>query len=182
MTGMDEDCRDEQRARRIVVGVSGSLGSLAALHRAVDEARRTEAEVLAVLAWLPQGGEHGYRLAPCPPLLAAWEDAAVARLGEALDEAFGCVPAGVRLSAQVVRGDTGPALVHTADRPDDLLVVGAGSGSLLRRGLRPSVTAYCVKRAACPVLAVPKPTLQRELEAFHRRNVWHLPTALAPGH
>ncbi|WP_457033341.1 universal stress protein [Kitasatospora sp. P5_F3] len=171
---------DQHRARRIVVGVSGSLGSLAALHRAVEEGRRTDREVLAVLAWLPQGGEQGYRLAPCPPLLAAWRDCAEARLTEALDGAFGGAPADVRLSAHVVRGDTGPVLVHAADRPDDLLVLGAGSGSWLRRGLRPSVTAYCVKRAACPTLVVPQPTLQRELEALHRRNLWHLPSAPAP--
>jgi tRNA(Ile)-lysidine synthase TilS/MesJ len=50
---------DESGTRRIVVGVSGSLGSLAALHRAVDQARRTGAEVLAVLAW-----DHGLRHAP----------------------------------------------------------------------------------------------------------------------
>ena len=36
-------------AGRIVVGVSGSLGSLAALHHTVAEARRTDAEVLVVL-------------------------------------------------------------------------------------------------------------------------------------
>ncbi|MER5864963.1 universal stress protein [Kitasatospora sp. NPDC002040] len=170
---------DQQRAGRIVVGVSGTLGSLAALHRAVAEARRTDREVLAVLAWLPQGGEHGYRLAPCPPLLAAWRDCAEARLTEALDAAFGGAHADARLTAYVVRGDTGPVLVGTADRPDDLLVIGAGSGSWLRRGLQPSVTAYCVKRAACPTLVVPKPVLQQELETLHRRNPWHLPTAPA---
>lgn len=134
---MDGYSTDGQRADRIVVGVSGSLGSLAALHRAVDEGRRTDREVLAVLAWLPQGGEHGYRLAPCPPLLAAWQECAEARLTEALEAAFGGAPAGVRLAAQVVRGDTGPALVHTADQPGDLLVLGAGGGSWLRRGCGP---------------------------------------------
>ncbi|MFC9330173.1 universal stress protein [Kitasatospora sp. NPDC057015] len=180
MTDLDGVGRDERRPGRIVVGVSGSLGSLAALHRAVAEARGTGAELLAVLAWTPPGGEHGYRLAPCPPLLATWEETAAGRLREALDEAFGGAPAGVRLCAQVIRGDGGAALVHTADRPGDLLVVGAGGGSLLRRGLRPSVTAHCVRHASCPVLAVPRPSLHRELEAFHRRNVWHLPTTPAP--
>ncbi|GAA4991114.1 universal stress protein [Kitasatospora paranensis] len=182
MTGIDEGHHDGRRTRRIVVGVSGSLGSLAALHRAVDEARRTDAEVLAVLAWLPQGGEHLYRRAPCPPLLTAWQESAAARLGQALQEAFGGAPAGVPLRARVVRGDAGLVLVRAADRSDDLLAVGAGSGGLLRRGLRPSVTTHCVKHAACPVLAVPKPALQKELEAFHRRNVWHLPGTPAAIH
>ncbi|WP_051811966.1 universal stress protein [Kitasatospora sp. MBT63] len=159
--------------RRIVVGVGGSLGSLAALHRAVAEAARTDAEVLAVLAWAPQGGEHGYRLAPCPPLLSLWRDAAAHRLAQALDDAFGGMPAGVRLTAEAVRGDTGGVLVRTADRAGDLLVVGAGGG-LLHRGLRPSVTAYCVRRALCPVLTVPRPALQQDLAELHRRGRRHL--------
>ncbi|MER8182319.1 universal stress protein [Kitasatospora sp. NPDC094015] len=174
--------------RRIVVGVSGTLGSLTALHRAVAEAARTEAagtpaEVLAVLAWLPQGGEHGYRLAPCPPLLQHWREVAVARLTEALEAAFGgpsgdhgpgvLRPGGVRLTAEAVRGDAGEVLVRTADRPGDLLVVGVGGG-LLRRGLRPSVAGYCVRRAGCPVLAVPRPALQYDLAELHRRSRRHL--------
>ncbi|WP_371494903.1 universal stress protein [Kitasatospora sp. NBC_00374] len=104
------------------------------------------------------------------------------RLEKALDDAFGGTPTGVRLSSEVVRGESGGALVSSADRPDDLLVVGAGGGSPIRRALRPSVTAYCVNHAACPVLAVPKPTLQRELEAFRRRRVWHLPAVPVEGH
>ncbi|MFD0275670.1 universal stress protein [Kitasatospora sp. NPDC127111] len=153
---------------RIVVGVSGSLGSLAALHHAVAEARRTDAEVLAVHCWTPPGGEFGYRRSPCPPLLAACRDAAATRLRQALDEAFGGAHAGVRLHCQIVRGETGEALVRSADRPGDLLVLGAGGRGPLARLLRPSVTAYCVRRATCPVLAVPRPPLQRELEALER--------------
>ncbi|MER6398295.1 universal stress protein [Kitasatospora sp. NPDC001603] len=137
---------------RLVVGVSGSLGSL------------------AVLCWTPAGGEFGYRRSPCPPLLSACRDAAVARLRQALDEAFGGCPAGVRLRCQAVRGETGRALVRSADRPGDQLVLGAGGRGALARALRPSVTAYCVRHAACPVLAVPRPPLQRDLEALERHH------------
>ncbi|MGW4649104.1 universal stress protein [Kitasatospora sp. NPDC004289] len=173
--------RETRRPRRIVVGVSGSLGSLAALHRAVAEARWTGSELLAVLAWLPQGGEAGYRRAPCPPLLTVWEESATARLAEALEAAFGDGgPVGVRLRSCVVRGETARALALFADRPDDLVVVGAGSGSLLRRGLRASVPAECLKRAVCPVLAVPRPSLQRELEGRSWRHLWHLPVGAVP--
>ncbi|MER7188143.1 universal stress protein, partial [Streptomyces hyaluromycini] len=38
---------------RVVVGVSGSLGSVTALRRAVAEARRRQAELWPVLAWEP---------------------------------------------------------------------------------------------------------------------------------
>ncbi|MEU9041604.1 MULTISPECIES: universal stress protein [unclassified Kitasatospora] len=172
-------------APRVLVGVSGSLGSLAALHRGVAEARARGAELLPVLAWEPPGGEHGYRRSPCPPLLAAVREAAEQRLHEALDSAFGGADPGVPLRPVVIRGETGPALVHLADRPGDLLVLGQ-SGGLLRRRLRRPVSAYCVRAAGCPVLTVPVPELLaelRELEAIHRRSRRsrrHLPVGPAP--
>lgn len=58
-----------ERRRRVVAGVSGSPGSLAALRRAADEARRgAEAELLVVLAWEPPGGDltHGRSIRPLP--------------------------------------------------------------------------------------------------------------------
>ncbi|MCG6494395.1 universal stress protein [Kitasatospora sp. A2-31] len=161
--------KDERPRGRVVVGVSGSLGSLAALHRAVAEARRTRAELVPVLAWEPPGGEYGYRRSPCPPLLAAVREAAAQRLRDALDAAFACGDPNVPVHPLVVRGETGPALVQTADRPDDLLVVGP-SGGLLRRRLQGSVTAYCQRKAGCSVLAVPRPELLQSLEALHRRR------------
>jgi len=179
---MDENHRDGRTAqRRVVVGLSGSLGSLAALHRGVAEARRAGAELVAVLAWEPPGGEFGYRRSPCPPLLAAVQEAAVARLGTALDEAFGGGDPGVPFRSLVIRGEAGRALVHAAGHPGDLLVLGAAGGPL-HRGLRRSVPAYCARKAACPVLVVPRPALQLELEALHRRNLWHLPTEPLPVH
>ncbi|MEV7929286.1 universal stress protein [Kitasatospora sp. NPDC088779] len=169
ISGADEAAERAGRAGRIVVGVSGSLGSLAALHHAVAEAHRTDAEVLALLCWTSPGEEIGYRRTPCPAAITAGRDAAVARLRQALDEAFAGRYAGVRLRCQAVRGDTGHTLVRFADHPDDLLVLGAGSSrGCLSRALRPSVTAYCVRHASCPVLAVPRPPLQRDLEAMER--------------
>ncbi|MFE2410231.1 universal stress protein [Kitasatospora sp. NPDC059408] len=170
---------DDCGTTRVVVGVSGSLGSLAALHRAAAEARRTGAALVPVLAWEPPGGELGYRRSPCPPLLTAARDAADQRLRDALDAAFAGADPGVPVHPVVVRGETGPALVHIADRPDDLLVLGHG-GNLLRRGFRRSVASHCLREAACPVLTVPAPPLQRELEALHRRTRWHLPIGHVP--
>ncbi|MFD8705994.1 universal stress protein [Kitasatospora sp. NPDC059648] len=141
-------------APRVVVGVSGSPGSLAALHRGAAEARERGAELWPVLAWEPPGGEHGYRCSPCPPLLAVVREAAERRLDEALDAAFGGVAPGVPVRPVVIRGETGPALLHVADRPDDLLVLGR-SGGPLRRGLRRPVPPYCARRAGCAVLTVP---------------------------
>ena len=57
---------------RVVVGVSGSLGNLAALHAGVAEARRRGLPLVAVHAWSPIGGELAYCRAPCAALLRVW--------------------------------------------------------------------------------------------------------------
>jgi nucleotide-binding universal stress UspA family protein len=140
---------------RVVVGVSGSLGSLAALRCAVEQARCMKRGLVAVLAWIPPGGEVNYRSAPCPPLAKVWEECACGRLRTAFEEALGGYPADLRVRPVVVRGDVGPALCEVADRPDDLLVVGAGRRGHLTRLVHGHVGRYVLAHAGCPVLAVP---------------------------
>lgn len=165
--------------RRVVVGVSGSLGSLAALHRAAAEARRSDAALVVVHAWEPAGGEFAYRRRPCPTLLRAEQDQARTRLLTAMDNAFGGAPAGLPVHALIARGPAARSLVHVADREDDLLVVGAGHPGRLRRLLSPSVARRCVRDAACPVLTVPRPSLQDLFENVRRRNARQLPLRAA---
>ena len=161
--------------RRVVVGVSGSPSSLAALRTAVDEARRGSAELLAALAWTPVGGETGYRRAPCPDLLKLWERQACARLRNSFDEAFGGFPAGLVVRPMVIRAEAGRALVDIADRPDDLLVVGAGERGLFARITHGSVSRFCVAHAGCPVLAVPPPALLAQVPLRERHRLPVLP-------
>jgi nucleotide-binding universal stress UspA family protein len=157
-----------------VAGVSGSPGSLTALHRAAAEARARAAELWVVLAWQPPGGGLAGRGACADPAFTECRAAAVTRLREALDAAFGAGGPGVDLAGQTVRATPGAALVDVA-RAEDLLVVGAGA----RRGplgaLRPSVARYCLAHARCPVLTVPPSPLEAALATAHRRNAWHLP-------
>ncbi|MFD4601166.1 universal stress protein [Streptomyces sp. NPDC058464] len=160
---------------RVVVGVSGSLGSVTALCRAAAEARRREAELWPVLAWEPPGGELAARRSPVPPpLVTEWQQTARERLLDVLDQVFGDARPDLVLHGTVVRATPGLALVETADREDDILVVGAG-----RRGWhRPfsgRVTRYCLTHAHCPVLAIPPSPLEDTLASAHRRNSWHLP-------
>ncbi|MFF1838631.1 universal stress protein [Streptomyces sp. NPDC058231] len=164
---------DAAETGRVVAGVSGSLGSLTALHRAAAEAHRTHGELWAVLAWEPPGGESGARHTLFPAQLDTWRTAAAGQLLEALDAAFGPAGPGVPLRRQVARGSAARVLVETADRCDDVLVVGAGHRGLLRP-LFPSVARYCVAHARCPVLTVPPSPLERDWELAHRRNVWGL--------
>ncbi|WP_046731393.1 universal stress protein [Streptomyces humi] len=162
-------------AVRVVVGVSGSMGSLAALGRAADEARRRGAELWPVLAWEPPGGELAARRSPAAAVMVGeWERLARERLLKALGDVFGSTAPAVPGQALVVRGAPGRSLVRIADREDDLLVVGAGRRSRLHRVLRPSVGRCCLAHATCTVLAVPPSPLQAELAALHRRNTWRL--------
>jgi len=140
------------------------------LRAGVAEARSAGAELLAVLAWAPAGGEIAYIRAPCPLLLRLWEQAACERLRDAFDNAFGCMPDGVPVRQVVVRGQPGPALVELASQRDDLLVVGYGGRSRLGYAVHGAVTRYCIAHARCTVLTAPPPELIRELRL--RRHHW----------
>jgi nucleotide-binding universal stress UspA family protein len=156
---------------RVVVGVHGSVGSLAALRHAVAEARRRDAVVHSVLVWSPPGGDVAEQRYPDARLRRIWAGMARERLRTAWHHAMGGVPDDVPVRLRVARGEPGAALIELADRPDDLLVVGAGQARPLRRLLRRGVARYCLTRAACPVLVVPEPTLARALGRRHRRAV-----------
>ncbi|MFI9645491.1 universal stress protein [Streptomyces sp. NPDC052040] len=171
---------DASPALRVVVGVSGSPGSVAALRRAADEARLRGAELWPVLAWEPPGGDPAARRSPAAcGMTGEWERLARERLLESLRGVFGALGPGLPMRALTARGAPGPALVGIAAREDDVLVVGAGRRSRPHRALWPSVGRYCLAHAVCPVLAVPPSPLQAALTAAHRRNVWRL--RLDPG-
>lgn len=150
--------------RRIVVGVHGSLGSLQALRYAADEARERDVPLVPVIAWVPPGGDVAERGHPSPYLRRVWREAARSRLLTAFDDGLGGLPDDLSVEAHVERGDTGPVLVDIADKPGDLLVIGTGRRSALRRALRKSVGRYLLAHARCPVVAVPPSALMDEIE------------------
>jgi len=160
---------------RVVVGVSGSLGSLTALGRAAEEARRRGAVLWPVLAWEPpSGASAAHRTTALALVGMEWPRLARRRLAAALTDVFGETGPAVPMHALVVRGAPGPVLVATADRESDLLVVGTGRRGVLHRTLARSTSRYCLAHATCPVLAVPPSPLESELAAVHRRNAWRL--------
>lgn len=134
-------------ATRVVVGVDGSLSSLAAVRRAGVEARRRDAPLVPVAAWTACDGDS---LRP----LSELEYAARMRLDSVVELAFDGAPQGLRIHPRVVRSEAGRALVAAADRPQDLLVVGSGRPTGQRGLLHGSVARYCWARAACEVLVV----------------------------
>ena len=166
--------------QRVIVGVTGSVGNLQALRCAAAEARRREAPLVAVHAWVPPGGEMAERQCSVPELRQVWQDAAWRRLLGAFDTALGGLPSDLPVQAVAIRGDPGRVLVAAADRRDDLLVVGAGRRGVPWRLLRRRVGHYCLTHAACPVLVVPPSELAQEME--HRLHAWIVRhRALLPG-
>jgi nucleotide-binding universal stress UspA family protein len=154
-------------ARRIVVGVSGSAGSLQALRYAAELARSDSAVLAPVLAWTPPGGDLADRHYPNPELRRVWMQAAWDRLWRAIELAFGGPPADLAFSPEVIRGDAGHVLTEAAVQPGDVLVIGAGRHGALRRLLACHVSRYCLGHACCPVVAVPPSPLQSELHGLH---------------
>src|SRR5579859_2500589 len=80
-------------ARRVIVGASGSPGSLRALRHAEDLARHGVATLIPVLAWTPPGGDLAARRQPYPALVDVWQESAWQRLWAALEAAWGEIPA-----------------------------------------------------------------------------------------
>jgi len=156
--------------RRVFAGVSGSPGGVHALRQAAELARHHDALLILLLAWVPPGGNVNERKDPCPEVRQLWEDQAWQRLWEALDTAFGGLPAGLATQPVVLRGKPGRALSLLARQPGDLLVIGAGRGGPLRRMGGGGVARYCLAHACCPVLAIPPPALAQE--AGHGLRGW----------
>ncbi|MFF5761597.1 universal stress protein [Streptomyces tanashiensis] len=156
---------------RIVVGVSGSLASLAALRYATALARRDAMPLLAVLVWEPPEGEALFARMPDRAWARLWGEEARRRLEDALVDGLGGVPGGLAFEGRVVRGAPATALCAVADRPGDLLVLGSapcrGRFGRLRR--RP-VLRGVLRGAAGPVLTVPGPVLLPGEARVLRRN------------
>ncbi|MDX8034917.1 universal stress protein [Lentzea sp. BCCO 10_0856] len=123
---------------RIVVGVDPSPAAKSALAWAVEEAKRTNASVVAmsVSQLSPaSAGTHRNELA-----------AAVDALGTAAD--------GVRIDQEVPQGQPGPVLVErSADA--DLLVVGDHGHRRAGVHVMSSVTTHCLRNSRCTVVVVP---------------------------
>lgn len=148
--------------RRIIVGASGSPGSLRALRYAQHLAHDYDATLVPVLAWLPPDGDLADRRTPCEELRRLWAQDARQRLQDALNLAWGDLPADLPVQPVIRRGQPALVLVEAACRPGDLLVVGAGRRAAWPRIARGRVSRYCLAHARCPVLTVPSAPLAQE--------------------
>lgn len=154
--------------KRVIVGVHGSLGSLQALRYAVEQARERDVPLVAIIAWVPPGGELAERRCPSPHLHQIWREAAYTKLMDAFTDGLGGPPPGVRVETCAVRGDAGMVLAEAASRPGDLLVIGTGRRGRISRALHASVARYCLAHAKCPIVAVPPSPLMDEAGRLFR--------------
>jgi nucleotide-binding universal stress UspA family protein len=145
----------------VFIGSCGSPGSIRALRYARDLAAGSDATLIPVHAWLPPGGDMADRRAPNPILRKVWQEAAWQRLWESIDAAWGGPPDDLGMWPVVVRGSAAEVLVGLANRPDDVIVLGAGRRGRLARLCHGQVARHCLARAGCPVLAVPPSPLER---------------------
>jgi nucleotide-binding universal stress UspA family protein len=145
---------------RIIVGASGSPGSLRALRYAQHLARDYDATLVPVLAWLPPCGDLADRRTPNQELRHLWAQDAHQKLEETLNLAWGTPPTGLPVQPLIRHGKPGPVLADAACRPGDLLLVGAGRRGAVARTGGGRVSRYCLAHAPCPVLALP-PTRPR---------------------
>ena len=157
---------------RLIVGTSGSPGSLQALRYGETLARAHHAVLIPVIAWELPGGDRSYRISGSRELGKACRELAGRQLQDALTAVWGEVPDDPLVQPRVERGPAGWVLVNLACRPDDVLVVAAGRRGALGRLACSRVSRYCLAHARCPVIAVPPPDLAREFGHGRLARVW----------
>jgi nucleotide-binding universal stress UspA family protein len=139
-------------SRQVVVGFDQSPQSIAALRWAASYVAGQDTLLRIVHVWDLTDAEL-FSAAVVAESVAADERAVVTRR---VAEAIGARTPELDWQIEVLRGHVGPTLVRAADRAD-LLVVGTGAHTGLRRLAAGSVGHYCLSHAHCPVVAVPAP-------------------------
>ncbi len=135
----------------VVVGVSGSRASAAALRWAADEADRRQARLRVVRGWSPVF-DAPYAPADIRPAPELQRQAAGEALSALLRRVFGSrLPQ--RVTAELAEG-VAERLLVAASAEADLLVLGSAVQPCSRaRSVGPVVRA-CLSRAQCPVVVV----------------------------
>ncbi len=138
--------------QEIVVGVSGSRASVAALRWAADEAGRRHVRLNAICAWDPS---------PRPAPYAGVGE------GHPKEDTRVALDSGLAAAVREAFGPVRPACLHTElaeGVPERVLIARSGSADLLVLGTtRPQdaaglsvgpVLRTCLRRARCPVVVV----------------------------
>lgn len=141
------------RQQRIVVGVSGSSASLAALMWAANEARQRDAALHVLYVWKPVRHRAPHEVLADGPAVAQDRLAACRVLTAAVRAAFGpATPDGV--STELAEGAAQRLLVQRSVGAD-LLVLGATTSvdDPLSKSSGP-VARACLANVSCPVMII----------------------------
>ena len=142
--------------RAIVVGTDGSETATKAVEAAIDVARRHEARVHVVSAFVPVAGERLREEAPQAPPDVAWAVNPREDVDATLADAEGRVrDAGVEVRTYAREGAPADAILDVAEEIGaDLVVVGNKGLTGARRFLLGSVPNKVSHHAPCSVLIV----------------------------
>jgi len=138
---------------RVIVGVDRSLHGLAALRVATAEAARRGVPLCAVHACSELGAPHDFT-----------------EIDTAFTEALGAFPRNVEVHRELAITPVIAALTCRVRCPGDLLVVGNSRKGWWHALWSGSVPRGCLRKAGCPVLAVPAPEMARTV--WRHRRWW----------
>lgn len=156
----------QRKKGRVFVGLDGSLSSMEAVRRGLQEARMRGAELHAV--YVRSNSTHrgyGFGMVVEPPrspeLLDRDADYSIKKW---LQEGLGNIPTDIPVNRLVAVGDPGQSLVMLAFRRDDLIVLGASRRGRVRRLFANRTSKYCIDCASCPVIVVPPPSMAEHMK------------------
>lgn len=146
--------QDHSMTKRIIVGVDGSAPSLEALRWAAYEARRRNADLLAVSCYsIPVYGSPEGAVYPTPDDIDMFKSGAVTVVTEATQVVAEIDP---KINVETATAMSPAAVaISEAARPGDEIVVGATGHTGFIDGLLGSVALSIVHRAHVPVIVVP---------------------------
>ena len=166
MTSAETETRRSPN-RPIVVGVSVSTGSKAALQWAVEEAQARQSRVRAVMAWRPAGLPGGAPGRPPAQAITSVNQRQIAqdRLAEAVADALG---QDHDVECRAVQGSPRPVLLHEAEDAS-LLVLDSPRLAKLTNPAARRLAPRLLFDSPCPVVVMPPPThpeaaAERDLE------------------
>lgn len=148
---------DKDGVPTIVVGADGSTHSRRAVRWAVDEARQRQARIILVHAF--NYGPAAATPYPGDALEQIAEDAEAILRREVEHAAL----SGVYVEGRLECGSAAHALIE-ASRQADLVVVGSRGHGAITGALLGSVSSAVVRHAHCPVVVVPAPDREGEVD------------------
>ncbi|MGE5156245.1 MAG: universal stress protein [Betaproteobacteria bacterium] len=146
---------------RVVVGVDNTLAGYQALRFAVQQARQRGVPLIAVRAFARARFDSlEWRIAITVQ--------AEAEIDECFVDALGGRPTDIDIESVVEPGPAGRLLCVTANRADDMLVIGGSTRRPAWRWFAPARTARrCAQSATCPVTVIPEPIMARSRSLGH---------------